>query len=91
MEFTVGNFKVKPYKNSLCWEVWEFKSVKRKTGETEESWVFTEKYPRTFEGALKTVFELSLMRSGKAGDLKDAMLEARSIAGEIRRAAKGVK
>lgn len=30
MEITVGKFKVKPYKNGLCWEVWELRPAKER-------------------------------------------------------------
>lgn len=94
MEITIGNFKIKPYSNGLCWEVWELRPAKKKTANydgPDEVWQFTDKYPSTFEHALLIVYELSLKRNGTAGNLKDAMREARQIAEEIKRAAKGAR
>lgn len=99
MEITIGKFKVKPYQNGLCWEIWELRQVKnRKTDSATdssasegESWQFTGKYPSTLEAALQSVYELSLKRNGTAGNLKDAMREARQICEEIKRAAKGAR
>lgn len=96
MEITVGKFKIKPYQNGLCWEIWELRPVKERkidpataSGPAEgEVWQFTGKYPSSFEAALLSVYELSLKRNGTAGNLKDAMREPRQIAEEIKRAAK---
>ena len=97
MEITVGNFKIKPYSNGLCWEIWELRPVKERKTDSEtasvpaegESWQFTGKYPSNLESALLSVYELSLKKNGTSGNLKDAMREARQIAEEIKRAAKG--
>ena len=97
MEITIGKFKIKPYQNGLCWEVWELRPVKERKGRPRASeipaegelWQFTGKYPADLEAALLSVYELSLKRNGTAGNLKDAMREARQICEEIKRAAKG--
>ena len=98
MEITIGKFKIKPYQNNLCWEVWELRPVKERKADSEhaaspaegEVWQFTGKYPSTFESALLTVYELSLKKNGTAGNLKDAMREARQLVEEIRREARRV-
>lgn len=97
MEITVGKFKVKPYQNGLCWEVWELRPAKER-GKTDsktpsvpaegELWQFTGKYPFDLESALLAVYEMSLKRSGASGDLKAAMREVRQIAEEVKRAAR---
>lgn len=94
MEITIGKFKLKPYQNGLCWEIWELRPVKERKGASKapsalaqgESWQFTGKYPSTLESALETVYELSLKRSSFRGELNAAMREARQIAEEIKRA-----
>ena len=89
MEITIGKFKVRPYHNGLCWEIWELRKAKAKNGEepaSAETWQFTGKYPSTLESALLTVYELSLKKSSASGDLKSAMREARQICEEIKRA-----
>lgn len=91
MEIIIGKFKVKPYQNNLCWEIWELRKAKPKDGiETAdtEAWQFAGKYPTDLENALLTVYELSLKKSGVSGDLRSAMREAHQICEEIKRAVK---
>lgn len=97
MEITIGKFKIKPYKNNLCWEVWELRPAKERKTDSKtvsvpaegELWQFTGKYPTDLESALLTVYELSLKKSGASGDLKAAIREVRQIAEEVKRAASG--
>lgn len=96
MEITIGKFKIKPYQNNLCWEVWELRPVKERKADSEtasvpsegELWQFTGKYPTDLENALLAVYEMSLKKSGASGDLKAAMREVRQIAEEVKRAAR---
>lgn len=98
MEVTIGKFKIKPYQNGLCWEIWELRKAKPRKNDSStasvpadgELWQFTGKYPSSFESALQSVYELSLKKNGTAGDLKAAMHEARQLVDEIKRAAKEV-
>lgn len=98
MEITIGKFKIKPYQNNLCWEVWELRPAKERKTDSEtasvpaegELWQFTGKYPSDLESALLTVYELSLKKSGFSGDLKAAIREVRQIAEEVKRTARNV-
>lgn len=94
MEITIGKFKVRPYQNNLCWEIWELRPAKPRKGaentEEAEVWQFTGKYPADLERALLTVYELSLKKSSVSGDLKSAIREARQICEEIKRAVRKV-
>ena len=58
-------FEIRPYNNGLCWEIYEYKTVKpRKEGEAErEEWVHTGKYPSTLGHALNIILE-DLLREG---------------------------
>lgn len=96
MEITIGKFKLKPYQNGLCWEVWELRPCKPKGKDSQspspdaggEAWQFTGKYPSDLESALLTVYELQLKKRDVSGDLKAALCEARQICEEIKRAAR---
>lgn len=91
MNVTIGNFQIRPYRNGLCWEVWELREKKPKKGSSVpvegKSWQFTGKYPTTFEHALQTVYEMTLRKYGEDGDLKTAMRQARQLSADIGRAA----
>ena len=92
MQVTIGNFKIRPYNNGLCWEVWELREKKAGKDPSSpaegRSWQFTGKYPTTFEQALKTVYEMTLRKYGEDGDPKAAMRQARQLTADIARIAK---
>lgn len=64
MIYEIGNYRIKPYDNHLCWEIFEYREVTCNKGEnkgkTSKKWVSTGKYPSTFGYALQIVYELML-------------------------------
>lgn len=96
MEITIGKFKIKPYQNNLCWEVWELRPAKERKADSKttsvpaegELWQFTGKYPTDLESAFLTVYEMMLKKHQATGDLKASIREVRQIAEEVKRAAR---
>ena len=57
-------YQIRPYSNGLCWEIFEYRTVQKRTGETVTDWVSVGKYPQTLQHGLQIIYEMAL----KAGD-----------------------
>lgn len=88
MVFEIGNYKIKQYKNGLCWEILEYRDVTCKKGEnkgkTSKKWVSTKRHPATFGHALQIVYELMLMNGDEViTGLPDAINAANKISDDL--------
>lgn len=83
--FQIGNYKIKPYQNGLCWEVFEYREVTANRGANKGKismkWVSSGKYPTTFGHALEIVYE-SMLKEGE--QIIDGLPEAIETAKKIR-------
>ena len=57
MIYEIGNYRIKPYPNGLCWEIFEYRELKPKEGEPRMDWVSLGLYPTNFGRALVIVYE----------------------------------
>lgn len=85
----IGNYRIKPYHNGLCWEVFKYREVTSKDGETRMDWVSTGKYPGNYGYALQVVYELMLKDSDEVIEgIEEAIEKAKKIEAQILKAAK---
>lgn len=89
MIYEIGNYRIKPYENHLCWEIFEYREVTSNKGEnkgkTAKKWVSAEKYPSTFGHALQIVYEMMLMDCREAKRKPDdAVKGVRAISKHVR-------
>lgn len=86
----IGNYRIKPYENGLCWEVFKYREVKStKDGSVRMDWVSTGKYPSNYGQALQIVYELMLKESDEVIEgIEEAIKKAKKIEAQILKAAR---
>lgn len=80
----IGKYRIKPYTNRLCWEIFEYREVTSNKGEhagkTRMDWVSTGKYPSNYGRALQIVYEMMLMESDEVIEgIEEAIKKAKKI------------
>lgn len=83
----IENYQIRPYPNSLCWEVWKFRDVKKKDGSVKREWVSEGCYPSTLDQALNIVHERLLKEGGSVVGIEDAVKAVKAQAKVIAKAA----
>lgn len=89
MEYIIDDrYKIKPYNNDLCYDLYEYREViKKSTGESKGmQWVHTGKYPTSFAHALSIIYEMEMKRGeGTIKGLDAAIKHAKDIENRIRK------
>ena len=57
-------YKIEPYHNNLCYELFEWRKIEKRDGETEFGWVDRNLYPRNIEDALRIIERDMIMKYG---------------------------
>lgn len=70
VDVTIGKYQIRPYPNSLCWELFELRKNKKSD---EEEWASMGCYPSTFGYALAKVLEHLLKDEEGTYGLDEAM------------------
>lgn len=75
MTYEIENYRIEPFSNGLCFEIWKYRAVKdRKTGKEEMRWVSLDKYASTFGHALRIIYNDMMMKEeGTIRGLKAAV------------------
>lgn len=80
----IGDYRIKPYSNGLCWEIFKYREVKGKNGETRMDWVSLGLYPSNYGLALQNVYEMMLKDSDEVIEgIGEAIEKAKKIEAQL--------
>ena len=83
MNVEIGNCRIKPHPNSLCWMLEKFCKVEKKDGTESMEWVSMNRYPSTFKGAVAQCIEFELKDGGDVEGWREVIKRLDEIADMI--------
>lgn len=69
----IGSFQIRPYPNGLCWELFEYRDVRKSDGTTAKEWKSRETYPTSLDAAVRKVVELEARKGDDVCGLEEAL------------------
>lgn len=85
-----GRYQLRPFSNGLCWQLYEWRTVRKGKEDQRDDWCPIDCYPSSLHGGLFAIYERIVKETpyDQPLDLKQAIAQARRIEKELEEAAK---
>lgn len=87
----IGSRQIRPYPNGLCWELFEYREVRKADGTTAMEWKSCETYPTSLEQAVRKVVELEARKGSDVLGLEEALARLEGMTAQVVEAVKGCR